>query len=175
MWRSIISAWCRAGTILCCWRIGGVPERMGALRAGSVEATSSIAGDWPASGERRLSCAGRPGKRKRAVSILRAGRFAQLDQEPIRSWSKTLPGRRLKARRSFTSRPIKRSCVKSLGRNLRLAKPDRPRRRYQGLIGGIAATALSIHRGHELDAKADGAAWHQSPKRRRQKPKISRI
>ena len=37
---SIILGWCRAATILCFSVVGGVPERMGALRSGSVEATS---------------------------------------------------------------------------------------------------------------------------------------
>ena len=108
----------------------------------------SVAGNRPTSARRRLSRVGRPGERKGAVSILRAGFFARLDQEQSATGGKYHQGDGEGV--AFIHKPANKDVVmKSLGRNLRLSKPEQTEKAYQGLVGCAAAPALPVHRGHE--------------------------
>ena len=61
MWPSIILALVPRRDNIVLLGIGGVPERMGALRSGSVDATSLSPEFGQVGGQRRLSRVGRPG------------------------------------------------------------------------------------------------------------------
>ena len=116
--------------------IGGVPERMGALRSGSVDATSlspeigqQVLGD----GYRVMVDLG-----KENVQFQSSGLVAS------RSWIKSNPllieniAKAIVESVAFIHRPANKEVVlKSLGRNLRLSKPDQMEKAYQGLVGAL--------------------------------------
>ena len=63
---------------------------------------------------------------------------------------------------AFVHKPANKEIVlKSLGRNLRLSKPDQMEKAYQGLVARAAEKALSVDRRDELGDQTDGAAWAQ--------------
>jgi len=116
--------------------IGGVPERMGALRSGSVDATvlspeigQQVLGD----GYRVLVDLG-----KEKVQFQSSGLVFS------RSWMKSNPqlvdsiARATAEGTAFVHKPANKEVVmKSLGRNLRLSKPDQMEKAYQGLIAAL--------------------------------------
>ena len=140
--------------------IGGVPERMGALRAGSVEATSLS----PEFGQVVVS----EGYRVLVDLEKENLPFQSSGVVVARSLIKTNPqlveniARATAEGVAFVHKPGNKDIVvKSLARNLRLPT-DRAEGAYQGLIGGVAAAALPVNGGREFDAQIDGPTWAQS-------------
>lgn len=116
--------------------VGGVPERMGALRSGSVDATvlsPEIGQQVLGEGYRVLVDLG-----KENVQFQSSGLVFS------RSWIKSNPQLAENITRAtvegvaFIHKPANKEVVaKSLGRNLRLGKPDQIDKAYQGLIGAL--------------------------------------
>ena len=116
--------------------IGGVPERMGALRSGSVDATSlspEIGQQVLGEGFRVMVDLG-----KENVQFQSSGLVAS------RGWIKSNPlliesiAKAIVEGVAFIHKPAnKEIVVKSLGRNLRLSKPDQMEKAYQGLVGAL--------------------------------------
>jgi ABC-type nitrate/sulfonate/bicarbonate transport system substrate-binding protein len=116
--------------------IGGVPERMAALRSGTVDATSlspeigqQVLGD----GYRVMVDLG-----KENVQFQSSGLVAS------RSWIKSNPllieniAKAIVEGVAFIHKPAnKEIVVKSLGRNLRLSKVDQMEKAYQGLVDAL--------------------------------------
>jgi len=116
--------------------IGGVPERMAALRSGTVDATSlspeigqQVLGD----GYRVMVDLG-----KENVQFQSSGLVAS------RSWIKSNPllieniAKAIVEGAAFIHKPANKEIVlRSLGRNLRLSKPDQMEKAYQGLVGAL--------------------------------------
>ena len=116
--------------------VGGVPERMAALRSGTVDATSlspEIGQQVLGEGYRVLVDLG-----KENVQFQSSGLVAS------RNWVKSNTGlmenitKALVEGTAFIHRPANKEIVlKSLGRNLRLSKPDQMEKAYQVLVGAL--------------------------------------
>ncbi|HXG53013.1 MAG TPA: ABC transporter substrate-binding protein [candidate division Zixibacteria bacterium] len=143
--------------------IGGVPERLGALRAGSVEATSLS----PEFGQVVISEGYRvlvdTGKEK--IPFQSSGLV--VSRSLIRSNPQLIDGL-VKATVegvAFIHKPANKEIVlKSLARNLRLDKPERVEKAYQTLVGELpkkpcptlrgVASVLKLMSQHGLNPKA---------------------
>jgi NitT/TauT family transport system substrate-binding protein len=116
--------------------VGGVPERMSALRSGAVDATSlspEIGQVVVSEGYRVLVDLG-----KENVPFQSSGMVVS------RSLIKSNPqlvdhvARAIIEATAFIHKPANKEIVsRSLGRNLRLDKPDRVEKAYQGLLAGL--------------------------------------
>jgi len=142
--------------------IGGVPERMGALRAGSVEATSlspEIGQVVVSEGYRVLVDLGKENVPFQSSGVVVARSLIKTNPQLVENMARaTAEGV------AFVHRPAnKEIVVRSLGRNLRLA-PDRAENAYQGLIAELprrpcpsmegVASMLKLMVQHGLNAKA---------------------
>ena len=143
--------------------IGGVPERMGALRSGAVDATSlspEIGQVVVSEGYRVLVDLG-----KENVPFQSSGLVVS------RSLIKTNPqlvdnvARATVEATAFIHKPANKEIVsRSLGRNLRLDKPDRVEKAYQGLVAALprrpcpsmegVVSVLKLMVQHGLNSKA---------------------
>ena len=116
--------------------VGSVPERMAALRSGTVDATSlspEIGQQVLGEGYRVLVDLG-----KENVQFQSSGLVAS------RSWIKSNPllieniAKATVEGTAFVHRPANKEIVlKSLGRNLRLTKPEQMVKAYQGLVDAL--------------------------------------
>jgi ABC-type nitrate/sulfonate/bicarbonate transport system substrate-binding protein len=116
--------------------IGGVPERMGALRSGTVDATvlspeigQQVLGD----GYRVMVDLGKENVQFQSSGLVfsRAWMKAnpQLTENVVRAVAEGV---------AYVHRPANKEVVmKSLGRNLRLSKPDQIAKAYQGLVEAL--------------------------------------
>lgn len=143
--------------------IGGVPERMGALRSGSVEATSlspEIGQVVVSEGYRVLVDLGKENVPFQSSGLVVPRSLIKTNPQLVDNIAKaTVEGA------AFIHRPANKEIVlRSLGRNLRLDKPDRVEKAYQGLVAalprqpcpsteGIVAM-LKLMAQHGLNAKA---------------------
>jgi NitT/TauT family transport system substrate-binding protein len=142
--------------------IGGVPERMGALRAGSVEATTlspEIGQVVVSEGYRVLVDLGKENVPFQSSGIVVARSLIKTNPQLVESVARaTVEGA------AFAHKPAnKEIVVKSLGRNLRLT-PERAEVAYQGLIAALprrpcpsmpgVAAMLKLMAQHGLNAKA---------------------
>jgi ABC-type nitrate/sulfonate/bicarbonate transport system substrate-binding protein len=143
--------------------IGGVPERMGALRSGSVEATSlspEIGQVVVSEGYRVLVDLGKENVPFQSSGLVVPRSLIKTNPQLVENIAKaTVEGA------AFIHRPANKEIVlRSLGRNLRLDKPDRVEKAYQGLVAalprqpcpsteGIVAM-LKLMAQHGLNAKA---------------------
>jgi ABC-type nitrate/sulfonate/bicarbonate transport system substrate-binding protein len=142
--------------------IGGVPERMGALRAGSVEATSlspEIGQVVVSEGYRVLVDLGKENVPFQSSGVVVARSLIKTNPQLVESIARaTVEGV------AFVHKPAnKEIVVRSLGRNLRLA-PDRAENAYQGLIAALPRrpcpsiegvnSMLKLMAQHGLNAKA---------------------
>ena len=142
--------------------IGGVPERMGALRAGSVEATSlspEIGQVVVSEGYRVLVDLGKESVPFQSSGVVVARSLIKTNPQLVESIARaTAEGV------AFVHKPAnKEIVVRSLGRNLRLA-PDRAENAYHGLIAALprrpcpsmegVASMLKLMAQHGLNAKA---------------------
>src|ERR687896_1467720 len=147
--------------------VGGVPERLGALRSGSVEATSLspefgqvVVGE----GYRVLVDTGKENVPFQSSGIVVSRSFMRSNAQLVENLAKaTVEGV------AFVHKPSNKEIVlKSLGRNLRLDKPDRVEKAYQTLIGELpkkpcpsmegVASVLKLMAQHGLNAKATQVA-----------------
>ena len=147
--------------------VGGVPERLGALRSGSVEATSLspefgqvVVGE----GYRVLVDTGKENVPFQSSGIVVSRSFMRSNPQLVENLAKaTVEGV------AFVHKPANKEIVlKSLGRNLRLDKPDRVEKAYQTLIGELpkkpcpsmegVASVLKLMAQHGLNAKATQVA-----------------
>jgi NitT/TauT family transport system substrate-binding protein len=147
--------------------VGGVPERLGALRSGSVEATSLspefgqvVVGE----GYRVLVDTGKENVPFQSSGIVVSRSFMRSNPQLVENLAKaTVEGV------AFVHKPANKEIVlKSLGRNLRLDKPDRVEKAYQSLIGEVpkkpcpsmegVASVLKLMAQHGLNAKATQVA-----------------
>jgi ABC-type nitrate/sulfonate/bicarbonate transport system substrate-binding protein len=143
--------------------IGGVPERMGALRSGSVDATSlspEIGQVVVSEGYRVLVDLGKENVPFQSSGLVVSRSLIKTNPQLVENIAKaTLEGA------AFVHKPANKEIVlRSLGRNLRLDKPDRVEKAYQGLLAnlprppcpsleGISAM-LKLMAQHGLNAKA---------------------
>jgi ABC-type nitrate/sulfonate/bicarbonate transport system substrate-binding protein len=143
--------------------IGGVPERMGALRSGSVEATSlspEIGQVVVSEGYRVLVDLGKENVPFQSSGLVVPRSLIKTNPQLVDNVARaTVEGT------AFIHKPANKEVVlRSLGRNLRLDKPDRVEKAYQGLLGalprqpcpsteGIIAM-LKLMAQHGLNAKA---------------------
>jgi ABC-type nitrate/sulfonate/bicarbonate transport system substrate-binding protein len=143
--------------------IGGVPERMGALRSGSVEATSlspEIGQVVVSEGYRVLVDLGKENVPFQSSGLVVPRSMIRTNPQLVENIAKaTVEGA------AFIHRPANKEIVlRSLGRNLRLDKADRVEKAYQGLVAalprqpcpsteGIVAM-LKLMAQHGLNAKA---------------------
>jgi len=116
--------------------VGGVPDRMNALRSGAVEATSLN----PEIGQVVVS----EGYRVLVDLVKENVAFQSSGVVVARSLLKTNPqlveniARATVEGVAFIHKPANKEIVlKSLGRNLRLSKPDQVEKAYQSLIGAL--------------------------------------
>jgi ABC-type nitrate/sulfonate/bicarbonate transport system substrate-binding protein len=143
--------------------IGGVPERLGALRSGSVEATSlspEFGQIVVSEGYRVLVDTGKENLPFQSSGIVVSRNYMRAHPQLVENVAKaTVEGV------AFVLKPSnKEIVVKSLARNLRLDKPDRLEKAYQGLIGELpkppcpsmegVASVLKLMVQHGLNAKA---------------------
>ena len=142
--------------------IGGVPERMGALRAGSVEATSlspEIGQVVVSEGYRVLVDLGKENVPFQSSGVVVARSLIKTNPQLVENIARaTAEGV------AFVHKPAnKEIVVRSLGRNLRLA-PERAETAYQGLIAALPRrpcpsmegvnSMLKLMAQHGLNAKA---------------------
>lgn len=143
--------------------IGGVPERMGALRSGSVDATSlspEIGQVVVSEGYRVLVDLGKENVPFQSSGLVVSRSLIKTNPQLVENIAKaTIEGA------AFVHKPANKEIVlRSLGRNLRLDKPDRVEKAYQGLLAnlprppcpslaGISAM-LKLMTQHGLNAKA---------------------
>ncbi|MBM2802857.1 MAG: ABC-type nitrate/sulfonate/bicarbonate transport system, periplasmic component, partial [Deltaproteobacteria bacterium] len=142
--------------------IGGVPERMGALRAGSVEATSlspEIGQVVVSEGYRVLVDLGKENVAFQSSGVVVARSLIKTNPQLVDNIARaTVEGV------AFVHRPANKDIVvRSLSRNLRLA-PERAEIAYQGLIAELprrpcpslegVASMLKLMVQHGLNAKA---------------------
>jgi len=116
--------------------IGGVPERMGALRSGSVDATvlsPEIGQQVLGEGYRVLVDLGKENVEFQSSGLVFSRAWMKSHPQLVENITKaTVEGT------AFIHRPANKEVVsKSLGRNLRLSKPDQIEKAYQGLIGAL--------------------------------------
>jgi ABC-type nitrate/sulfonate/bicarbonate transport system substrate-binding protein len=143
--------------------IGGVPERMGALRSGSVEATSlspEIGQVVVSEGYRVLVDLGKEGVPFQSSGLVVPRSLIKTNPQLVENIAKaTVEGA------AFLHKPANKEIVlRSLGRNLRLDKPDRVEKAYQGLLANLprppcpsmegVSAMLKLMAQHGLNAKA---------------------
>src|SRR3990172_2268593 len=116
--------------------VGGVPERMAALRSGSVDATSlspEIGQQVLGEGYRVLVDLGKENVQFQSSGLVVSRALIKSNFILIDNIVKaTVEGV------AFIHKPANKEVVlKSLGRNLRLSKPDQMEKAYQGLVGAL--------------------------------------
>ncbi len=116
--------------------IGGVPERMAALRSGSVDATSlspEIGQQVLGEGYRVLVDLGKENVQFQSSGLVVSRSLIKTNPQLVENVAKaTVEGV------AFVHKPSNKEFVlKSLARNLRLTKPDQVEKAYQGLIAGL--------------------------------------
>lgn len=116
--------------------IGGVPERMAALRSGSVDATSlspEIGQQVLGEGYRVLVDLGKENVQFQSSGLVVSRSLIKSNPLLIENIAKaTVEGT------AFVHKPANKEIVlKSLGRNLRLSKPEQMEKAYQGLIDAL--------------------------------------
>jgi ABC-type nitrate/sulfonate/bicarbonate transport system substrate-binding protein len=143
--------------------VGGVPERLGALRAGSVEATSlspEFGQVVVSEGYRVLLNTGKENVPFQSAGVVVSRSYMKANPQLVENLSKAIV-----EGVAFIHKPSNREIVsRSLGRNLRLDKPDRVEKAYQGLVGELpkkpcptmegVASVLKLMVQHGLNAKA---------------------
>jgi len=143
--------------------VGGVPERMGALRSGSVDATSlspEIGQVVVSEGYRVLVDLGKENVPFQSSGVVVARSLIKSNPQLVENVAKATV-----EAVAFIHKPANKEIVsKSLGRNLRLDKPDRIEKAYQGLIAGLpkkpcpsmdgVVSVLKLMAQHGLNAKA---------------------
>lgn len=143
--------------------IGGVPERLGALRSGSVEATSlspEFGQVVVSEGYRVLVDTGKENVPFQSSGMVVSRSFMRSNPQLVENLAKaTVEGV------AFVHKPSNKEIVlKSLARNLRLDKPDRLEKAYENLVGEVpkkpcpsmegVASVLKLMAQHGLNAKA---------------------
>lgn len=143
--------------------VGGVPERLGALRSGSVEATSlspEFGQVVVSEGYRVLVDTGKENVPFQSSGMVVSRSFMRSNPQLVENLAKaTVEGV------AFVHKPANREIVlKSLARNLRLDKPDRLEKAYENLVGEVpkkpcpsiegVASVLKLMAQHGLNAKA---------------------
>lgn len=143
--------------------VGGVPERLGALRSGSVEATSlspEFGQVVVSEGYRVLVDTGKENVPFQSSGIVVSRSFMRSNPQLVENLAKaTVEGV------AFVHNPSNKDIVlKSLARNLRLDKPDRLEKAYDNLVGEVpkkpcpsmegVASVLKLMAQHGLNAKA---------------------
>ena len=116
--------------------IGGVPERMGALRSGSVDATvlsPEIGQQVLGEGYRVLVDLGKENVQFQSSGLVFSRAWiksnAQLADSITRATAEGV---------AYIHKPANKEVVmKSLGRNLRLSKPEQMEKAYQGLVAAL--------------------------------------
>ena len=116
--------------------VGGVPERMSALRSGSVDATTlspEIGQQVLGEGYRVLLDLGKENVQFQSSGLVFSRSWMKNNPQLVENITKaTVEGT------AFIHKPANKEVVlKSLGRNLRLTKPDQMEKAYQGLIGAL--------------------------------------
>jgi ABC-type nitrate/sulfonate/bicarbonate transport system substrate-binding protein len=116
--------------------IGGVPERMGALRSGSVDATvlsPEIGQQVLGEDYRVLVDLGKEKVQFQSSGLVFSRGWIKSNAQLAENITKaTVEGV------AFIHKPANKEVVmKSLGRNLRLSKPDQTEKAYQGLIAAL--------------------------------------
>ena len=116
--------------------IGGVPERMGALRSGSVDATSlspEIGQVVVSEGYRVLVDLGKENVQFQSSGLVVSRSLIKSNPLLVESIARaTVEGV------AFIHKPANKEIViKSLGRNLRLSKPDQMEKAYQALVDAL--------------------------------------
>ncbi|HSF59341.1 MAG TPA: ABC transporter substrate-binding protein [Candidatus Binatia bacterium] len=143
--------------------IGGVPERLGALRSGSVEATSlspEFGQVVVSEGYRVLLNTGKENVPFQSAGLVVPRSMMKSNPQLVESLAKaTVEGA------AFVHKPANKEVVlKTLARNLRLDKPDRIEKAYEGLVGELpkkpcptmegVESVLKLMVQHGLNAKA---------------------
>ncbi len=143
--------------------VGGVPERLGALRSGSVEATSlspKFAQIVISEGYRILVNTHKENIPFQSSGLVVSRGYMKSNPQVVEALVKaTFEGV------AFVHKPANKEVVlKSLARNLRLDKPDRLEKAYQGLVEELpkkpcptmegVASVLKLMVQHGLNAKA---------------------
>jgi NitT/TauT family transport system substrate-binding protein len=143
--------------------VGGVPERMAALRSGSVDATSlspEIGQQVLSEGYRVLVDLGKENVEFQSSGLVVSRSFIKSNFNLIENIAKaTVEGV------AFIHKPANKEIVlKSLGRNLRLSKLDQMEKAYQGLVGALPkkpcpsiegmAAVIKLMAQHGINAKA---------------------
>lgn len=143
--------------------VGGVPERLGALRSGSVEATSlspEFGQVVVSEGYRVLVDTGKENVPFQSSGMVVSRSFMRSNPQLVENLAKaTVEGV------AFVHKPSNKEIVlKSLARNLRLDKPDRLEKAYENLVGEVpkkpcpsmegVASVLKLMAQHGLNAKA---------------------
>ena len=116
--------------------IGGVPERMGALRSGSVDATvlsPEIGQQVLGEGYRVLVDLGKENVQFQSSGLVFSRGWMKSNAQLVENIAKaTVEGV------AYIHKPANKEVVlKSLGRNLRLSKPDQMEKAYQGLVAAL--------------------------------------
>ena len=116
--------------------VGGVPERMGALRSGSVDATSlspEIGQVVVSEGYRVLVDLGKENVQFQSSGLVVSRSLIKSNPQLVETIARaTVEGV------AFIHRPANKEIVlKSLGRNLRLSKLDQMEKAYQALVGAL--------------------------------------
>jgi NitT/TauT family transport system substrate-binding protein len=116
--------------------IGGVPERMSALRSGSVEATSlspEFGQVVVSEGYRVLVDLGKENVQFQSSGLVVPRSLIKTNPQLVENIAKaTVEGA------AFVHKPANKEIVsKSLGRNLRLDRPERVEKAYQGLVAAL--------------------------------------
>jgi ABC-type nitrate/sulfonate/bicarbonate transport system substrate-binding protein len=143
--------------------IGGVPERMGALRSGSVEATSlspEFGQVVMSEGYRILVDLGKENVPFQSSGLVVPRSLIRTNPQLVENIAKaTVEGA------AFVHKPANKEIVlRSLGRNLRLDKPERVEKAYEGLVSALpkrpcpsmegVGSMLKLMAQHGLNAKA---------------------
>jgi len=116
--------------------VGGVPERMAALRSGTVDATSlspEIGQQVLGEGYRVLVDLGKENVQFQSSGLVVSRALIKSNFNLIENIARaTVEGV------AFIHRPANKEIVlKSLGRNLRLSKPEQMEKAYHGLVGAL--------------------------------------
>jgi ABC-type nitrate/sulfonate/bicarbonate transport system substrate-binding protein len=116
--------------------IGGVPERMGALRSGSVEATSlspEFGQVVVSEGYRVMVDLGKENVQFQSSGLVVPRSLMKTNPQLVENLARaTVEGA------AFVHKPSNKEIVlKSLARNLRLDKPERVEKAYQGLVSAL--------------------------------------
>jgi NitT/TauT family transport system substrate-binding protein len=143
--------------------IGGVPERLGAIRSGSVEATSlspEFGQVVVSEGYRVLLNTAKENVPFQSAGLVVPRSMMKSNPQLVENLAKaTVEGV------AFVHKPANKEVVlKTLARNLRLDKPDRLEKAYEGLVGELpkkpcptmegVASVLKLMVQHGLNAKA---------------------